>query len=115
MKLKKIISLALCGLMLICIIPLLSLSKASDDVVFLVVNNVVSRPLSASTMPIGVNKEVYVPYTTLAGACGSYLILPTTAPMTSNAPDTTIPLSISTIPSIFPSIHSAPDLTCTTR
>ena len=67
MKLKKIISLALCGLMLICIIPLLSLSKASDDVVFLVVNNVVSRPLSASTMPIGVNKEVYVPYTTLAG------------------------------------------------
>ena len=66
MKIKKSVCVLLCLAMLLCLLPSLSASRAFDGITFLVINNVLSRPMSADTMPVFIGKEVYIPYTALS-------------------------------------------------
>ena len=65
MKFKKLAAVALCVCMLVCILPLFSYSRAYDGVAFLVINNVLTRPLKSQTMPVFIGSEVYIPYSAL--------------------------------------------------
>ncbi|MBQ2866683.1 MAG: hypothetical protein IJE90_09240 [Clostridia bacterium] len=65
MKLKRIAAAAVCVCLLLCVLPLFSVSSAFEGVAFLVINNVVLRPMSADSMPAFIGKEVYIPYSAL--------------------------------------------------
>ena len=66
MKIKRSVCVLLCITMLLCLLPSLSASRAFDGISFLVINNVLSRPLSVDTMPAFIGQEVYIPYTALS-------------------------------------------------
>jgi len=66
MKKKALLCLLVCFCMLLCLLPTYSRVKAENEVILLVINNSVIRPLSNSIMPLRINDNIYLPYEMLS-------------------------------------------------
>lgn len=66
MKRRATICLALCFCMLLCLLPCSFDVHAKNEIILLVINNTVIRPLVNSIMPIRIDDSIYMPYKMLA-------------------------------------------------
>ncbi len=66
MKKKALLCLVICFCMLLCLLPTYSSIRAENEVILLVINNTVIRPLSNSIMPLRINDNIYLPYEMLS-------------------------------------------------